>query len=146
LLLGVNNNQAHHEINMMMAVVLWLRVFNDKKSKMIITIITTRSRLQSWKDMLRVRKESSMVWFGVLLASSLFLCYLLPTPVAIGIFILLAFFIYISLVLRKLLAAQYKNVYNTSNSIIKYHCMLCGKYHNDKSCPVCGSKMKKASF
>ena len=104
----------------------------------------------------RVRKESSMVWFGVVLASSLFLSYILPTPIAIGIFILWAFFIYISLVLRKLLAEQYKNVYNTSNntsndntienSIIKYHCMLCGKYHNDKSCPICGSKMKKASF
>src|SRR5919198_1109488 len=87
--------------------------------------------------MLRAHKESSMIWFGAVLTLSLFLSYLLPTPVAIGIFILWAFFIYISLVLHKFLVAQYRNVYNISNTsndnaiensiIIKYHCLLCGK-------------------
>ena|SRR5919199_6520332 len=104
--------------------------------------------------MLRAIKQSSMVWIGLILTSSLLLSLFVPTPIGIGMIILWAFFFYLSLVIRKLLAKQYKNLYNTSststsnnnNSIIKYHCMLCGKYHNDKSCPECGSKMKKASF
>jgi uncharacterized paraquat-inducible protein A len=103
--------------------------------------------------MLRAVKQPSMAWIGVALASSLLLSLFLPTPIGIGMLILWAFSFYISLVLRKLLAQQYKDLYNTSTttsndntSIIKYHCMLCGKFHNDKSCPECGSKMKKASF
>jgi hypothetical protein len=106
--------------------------------------------------MLRAIKQSSMVWIGVILASSLLLSLFLPTPIGIGMIILWTFSFYLSLVLRKLLAEQHKDLYNTSiststtsndnNSIIKYHCMLCGKYHNDKSCPERGSKMKKASF
>ena len=106
--------------------------------------------------MLGARKQLLMLWIGAVLVSSLVLSLFLPTPVGIGLFILWGFFVYISLVLRKLLAQQYKNLYNISNnasndntienSIIKYHCMLCGKYHNDKSCPICGSKMKKATF
>jgi uncharacterized paraquat-inducible protein A len=104
--------------------------------------------------MLRAIKQSSMVWIGIILVSSLVLSLFLPTPIGIGMIILWAFSFYLSLVLRKLLAEQHKDLYNTSSttasndntSIIKYHCMLCGKYHNDKSCPECGSKMKKASF
>jgi hypothetical protein len=27
---------------------------------------------------------------------------------------------------------------------VRYHCMRCGKEHREISCPVCGSKMKRA--
>jgi uncharacterized paraquat-inducible protein A len=103
----------------------------------------------------RAIKQSSMVWIGIILASSLLLSLFLQAPTVIGMIILWAFSFYLSLVLRKLLAEQHKDLYNTSttsttsidnNSIIKYHCMLCGKYHDNKSCPECGLKMKKASF
>ncbi|MGI8833546.1 MAG: hypothetical protein ACR2IS_13050 [Nitrososphaeraceae archaeon] len=26
---------------------------------------------------------------------------------------------------------------------LRYYCMSCGKEHNDKACPICGSKMKR---
>lgn len=103
----------------------------------------------------RAIKQSSIVWIGIILASSLLLSLFLPAPTVIGMIILWAFSFYLSLVLHKLLAEQHKDLYNTSttsttssdnNSIIKYYCMLCGKYHDDKSCPECGLKMKKASF
>lgn len=77
-----------------------------------------------------------------------------PTPVVV--LIVWAVFIYISLVLRKLLLEEHKNLYNTSSTSndnigkisveINYHCITCGKNHNEKSCPVCGSKIKKAIF
>ena len=58
--------------------------------------------------MLRAVKQPSMAWIGVALASSLLLSLFLPTPIGIGMLILWAFSFYISLVLRKLLAQQYR--------------------------------------
>jgi rubrerythrin len=29
------------------------------------------------------------------------------------------------------------------NGPLKYYCMICGKEHNEISCPNCGSKMKR---
>ncbi|MFL6432813.1 MAG: hypothetical protein ACJ71O_03640 [Nitrososphaeraceae archaeon] len=106
--------------------------------------------------MLRPHKQLSTVWIGIVLISSLALSLLVPTPIAIGIFILWAFFVYLSWVLHKFIGGKQKGLHNTSNTsynynyienaVLNYHCMICGKNHKDKSCPVCGSKIKKASF
>jgi hypothetical protein len=52
---------------------------------------------------------------------------------------------------------KYKNFRNPRNFgtddsihkrsiVIRYLCIVCGHYHNEKSCPICGSKMKKVDF
>ena len=64
--------------------------------------------------MLRPRKQSSMVWIGIVLISSLALSLFLPTPIAIGIFILWAFF-YLSWVLHTLMGGKQKDIHDTSN-------------------------------
>jgi uncharacterized paraquat-inducible protein A len=131
------------------------RLFNDKKRK-IDNNNKMQIKISILKRMLKPGKQSSMVWIGIVLISSLVLSMFLPTPIAIGIFILWALFVYLSWVLRRFIGGKQKSLRNTSNTYssynyienagLNYYCMMCGKSHNDKSCPVCGSKIKKASF
>jgi hypothetical protein len=65
--------------------------------------------------MLRPRKQSSMVWIGIVLISSLALSLFLSTPIAIGIFILWAFFVYLSWVLHTFMGGKQKDIHDTSN-------------------------------
>lgn len=65
--------------------------------------------------MLRPRKQSSMVWIGIVLISSLALSLFLSTPIAIRIFILWAFFVYLSWVLHTLMGGKQKDIHDTSN-------------------------------
>jgi hypothetical protein len=109
------------------------------------------------KMMLKPHKQSSVVWIGILLISSLALSLFLPTPIAIGAFILWALFVYLSWVLHKFIGGKQKGLrnsnntspydynYNIENVVLNYHCMMCGENHKDKCCPVCGSKIKKVS-
>lgn len=94
-------------------VVVIKRLFNDVKSKMIIT---TGSKLRLHIEiMLKPHKQSSMVWIGIVLISSLALSVFLPTPTAIGIFILWAFFVYLYCVLHKFIGGKQKGIHDTSN-------------------------------
>jgi uncharacterized paraquat-inducible protein A len=124
------------------------KIDNNNKMQIKISIL---------KMMFRTHKQSSMVWIGIVLIFSLVLSLFLPTPIAIGIFILWAFLVYLSWVLHKFIGGKQKGIHNNSNItsynhnydenvILNYYCIMCGKNHKDKSCPVCGSKMKKASF
>src|ERR687883_140274 len=94
------------------------------------------------------------VWIGLALAASLALSMLFPTPHVI--FLIWIIFIYISWLLGKLTSKRTNFPNSSSNSgiddivhrtsiVIRYRCIICGHYHNEKSCPKFGSKMKKAS-
>jgi hypothetical protein len=63
----------------------------------------------------RPRKQSSMVWIGIVLISSLALSLFLPTPIAIGIFILWTFFVHLSWVLHTFMGGKQKDIHDTSN-------------------------------
>jgi hypothetical protein len=39
--------------------------------------------------------------------------------------------------------SPYDYTYNIENVVLNYHCVMRGKNHKDKCCPVCGSKIKK---
>jgi hypothetical protein len=139
-------------------------VTTSKCYLMIKGIIDNNNKMQIkisiLKMMLRPHKQSSIVWIGIVLISSLTLSYVLPTPISIGFFIVWAFLVYLSWVLHKFIGGKQKGLHSTNdtsdsynnsynnieNAVINYHCMICGNNHNDKSCPICGSKMKKASF
>src|SRR5919197_346912 len=119
---------------MMVSVVVIKRLFNELKKKNDNNS-NMRIKISMLKRMLRPHKQSSMVWIGIVLISSLILSLFLPTPIAIGIFILWAFLVYLSWILHKLIAGKQKSLHNTSYNYNHIENVV------DKSCPVCGSKM-----
>jgi hypothetical protein len=104
---------------------------------------------------------SLLTWMGISLAISLAISFILPFPwslaVAIGIFLLLDFY------LIRMASRKMRNGYSetsifdslsslfssddgrraASNGALKYYCISCGAQHKQVSCPKCGSQMKK---
>ena len=94
-------------------------------------------------------------WMGVYLlvggAIALVLSFPLSLFVALGAFGLLSI-VRTTKMLRRT-GPDVKGLFRSVSSIssdsghydqVRYYCMSCGKEHREISCPVCGSKMKRA--
>lgn len=87
-------------------------------------------------------------WLAVYIVISIGLAMFIPFPMSfiafIGVFILIQF-------VRRYLASgnnQFGGFFGQPSSMlgfnpIKYYCISCGHQHNQRACPMCGSKMKK---
>lgn len=93
-----------------------------------------------------------LLWIGISFAISATLSLLLPPyislPLTIGIFLFMAFYVR-RRAIKKMTggtSSPFASMFRADDSKVKFYCMTCGTKHNNTSCPLCGSRLKKAGF
>ena len=99
--------------------------------------------------------QNQMVWLAASLAISFIISWFLPFPfslvVIIGVFMAMGYFIRQRQMRRMGMGGSSSfsgsffggSLSGNQRGGIDYYCMSCGKKHNERACPNCGSTMKR---
>lgn len=95
--------------------------------------------------------QFQLIWVGISLAISVGISLIVPFP--FSIVVIIAVFLFINYYIRKRQLRQmglgtgggFSSIFGQQRGV-SYYCMNCGTRHNQKSCPNCGSKLKRVGF
>lgn len=97
--------------------------------------------------------QNQGMWIVISLGISFAISFLVPFPISIvaiiGIYLAIGYFIRRrQMRMMSMSADSYGSFFGSGSMFgnrkaVQYYCMVCGTRHNGRSCPNCGSNMKR---